>query len=79
MSTSKHPASGHEPDPLPADDLQTNPGIGESRGVTRAGGLTQQSEDPASIEGDNTVEGDVDQDVDRTGAISPDHQGRTNK
>ena len=79
MSTNKHPSAGHEPDPLPADDLATNPGIGESQGVTRASGLTGQREDPADIEGDNTVEGDVDQDVDRTGAISPDHRGRTNK
>lgn len=79
MSTNKHPSAGHEPDPLPADDLATNPGIGETRGVTRAGGLTQEREDPADIEGDNTVEGDVDQDVDRGGGISPDHRGRTNK
>ncbi len=79
MTTSKHPLSGHEPDPLPADDLETNPGIHESRGVTRAGGLTGEREDPADIEGDNTVEGDVADDVDRTGAVNPNQRGRTNK
>jgi hypothetical protein len=79
VSTNKHPTAGHEPDPLPADDLQTNPGIGESRGATLAGGLTQTSEDPADIEGDNTVEGDVASDVDRTGAVNPLQRGRTNK
>lgn len=79
MSTNKHPAAGHEPDPLPADDLASDPGIGSSAGVTRAGGLTQAHEDPEDIAGDNTVEGDVDQDMDRGGGISPDHRGRTNK
>jgi hypothetical protein len=78
MSTSKHPLSGHEPDPLPVDDAECDPGIGASRGADRAGGLTGQSEDPDAIAGDNTVEGDVSQDVDRTGAIDPRQRGRTN-
>ena len=45
MSTSKHPPSGHEPNPLPRDDLEDNPGIKSSIGTTAAG------EDPHLIEG----------------------------
>ncbi len=77
MSTSKHPAPGHET-VTPPDDLERNPGIGASRGVTEAGGLTQEEEDPDSIAGDNTVEGDTANDVDRTGAVNPQQRGRTN-
>jgi hypothetical protein len=35
-----------------ADDLERNPGIGQSKGTIATG------EDPSSIEGENTVEGD---------------------
>ena len=73
MSTSKHPQPGHEPDPLPADDLKQNPGIGSSRGTTIAGA------DPEEIEGANTEEGDVANDVTYGGGIDPDQRGRTNK
>ena len=38
-------------------DLRRNPGIGQSAGTFATG------EDPASIEGENTVEGDVDNDT----------------
>ena len=72
MSSSKHPLSGHNPDPLPADDLTCNPGIGQSRGTTAGGG------DPSEIEGDNTVEGDVANDVEPNGEVNPRHRGRTN-
>ena len=72
MSSSKHPLSGHEPDPLPADDLARNPGIGQSRGMTAGGGR------PEEIEGDNTVEGDIANDAGLGGAISP-NRGRTNQ
>lgn len=77
MSTSKHPTPGHEV-VTPPDDLERDPGIGASKGVTRAGGLTRSEEDPESIAGDNTVEGDVANDVDRTGAVNPQQRGRTN-
>ena len=73
MSTSKHPKPGHEVQPLPADDLTCNPGIGSSRGTTRAGA------DPEEIAGDNTVEGDVANDVTYGGGIDPEQRGRTNK
>ncbi len=79
MSASKHPKPGHETSKLPIDDLICDPGIGASRGATMAGGETQEREDPESIAGENTVEGDVANDVDRTGAVNPLQRGRSNK
>ena len=73
MTTGKHPLSGHEPDPLPRDDLKDNPGIKASRGTTRAG------EDPHLIEGENTVEGDVENDPDALGRVPEGKLGRTNR
>ena len=70
MSTSKHPLSGHGAEPLPNDDLERNPGIGQSRGLS--GGKLEE------IEGDNTVEGDTANDVSPTGEVSPRHRGHTN-
>jgi hypothetical protein len=69
---SKHPLSGHEPDPLPADDLSCDPGIKRSRGTTIAG------EDPHLGDGENTEEGDVANDTAYGGGIDPDQRGRTN-
>jgi hypothetical protein len=73
MSTSKHPAPG-EARP-PRNDLETDPGIGASRGTTISG------EDPHILrdEGENTEEGDVGNDADATGAPVPDARHRTNK
>lgn len=79
MTTSKHPAPGHETVGSANDDLQVDPGIGASKGVTAAGGLTGEEEDPESIAGANTVEGDTANDVDRTGAVNPQQRGRTNR
>ena len=72
MSTSKHPGPG-EATP-PRDDLETDPGIGASRGTIIAG------EDPHILrqDGENTEEGDVANDTDATGAVVPDSQHRTN-
>jgi len=56
------------------DDLNQNPGIGQSEGLfARAG-----SEDAELIAGDNTVEGDVENDtpIEKDGAT--DDLGRTN-
>ena len=53
------------------EDLRRNPGIGQGAGTSQGG-------DVDSIEGDNTVEGDIDNDVDPTGAVRTD-MGRTNK
>jgi hypothetical protein len=72
MSSAKHPLSGHTPDPLPRDDLEDNPGIGASKGTTIAG------EDPEILQGENTDEGDVENDTDATGAPTPQGQHRTN-
>lgn len=66
----KHPR--RQADPLPADDLACNPGIGASRGTTAAG------EDPDLIEGENTTEGDVANDTALGGGVDPNQRGRTN-
>ena len=54
------------------DDNETNPAIGQSRGIG-------SPEDAALIEGDNTVEGDVANDATPAGGVDPAQRGRTNK
>lgn len=71
MSTSKHSPSGHTPTTLPHDDLEDNPGIGSSKGVTMSG------EDAELIEGENTVEGDIENDVLPGGGVDPNQRSRT--
>lgn len=57
----------------PSDkDLRRNPGIGTSPGTIREGDLETD-------EGDNTFEGDVENDVTTGGGIDPNQRGRTNK
>ena len=68
---SKHPKPGHEVRKLPADDLECDPGIGSSKGMTRGGGRPQE------IAGENTSEGDVASDVLPSGELKQDW-GRTN-
>jgi hypothetical protein len=70
MSSAKHPPSGQTP-PL-RDDLETNPGIGSSKGTTISG------EDPHILQGENSDEGDVENDADATGAVTPQENHRTN-
>ncbi|MFE1598001.1 hypothetical protein [Methylobacterium sp. ID0610] len=66
--TSKQPKTT-----TPTDaDLKGNPGIGTSKGTTRAGA------DPADLAGVNTEEGDVANDTTPEGGIDPDQRGRTN-
>jgi hypothetical protein len=72
MSTSKHSPSGHTPTTLPRDDLEDNPAIGSSKGTTMSG------EDPHILQGENTDEGDVENDTDGTGRITRQDQHRTN-
>ena len=67
---SKHPPAGQEPDPLPADDLDRDPGIGRSKGTTIAG------EDPHLADGENTAEGDVANDTTPGGGVDPDQRSR---
>ena len=66
MSTSKHPKT-HTPSDA---DLKGNPGIGTSAGTT--------IEDD-DLDGDNTFDGDVMNDVTPEGGVNPDQRGRTNK
>ncbi|HEY8591540.1 MAG TPA: hypothetical protein VIL42_01600 [Sphingomicrobium sp.] len=72
MTSSKHdPNQAGEADL--ADDLERNPGIGESKGAFAATG-----EDPQTAEGDNTVEGDVENDAGLGQGANPAQLGRTN-
>ena len=69
----KHPHPDEQPVEL-KDGLERNPGIGSSKGLfARTSG-----EDASLIEGDNTFEGDQDNDGGNAGGISRE-QGRTNK
>ena len=68
MTDSKHDKSER---PL-ADDLERNPGIGQSKGAFATG------EKPQEAEGDNTVEGDVENNADAAGRVKVD-EGRTNR
>ena len=54
-------------------DLERNPGIGQSKSAFAMGSK------PEEMEGDNTVEGDVENDADATGAAREDQLGRTNR
>ena len=71
MSASKHDKSTG-PSPFP-DDLERNPGIGQSKGSFATG------EHPLSDEAGSTVEGDVENQADRLGRTNPDELGRTNR
>jgi hypothetical protein len=53
------------------DDLERNPGIGQSKGSFATG------EDPQSVEGENTVEGDVDNDSTGSGGVPERERERT--
>ena len=57
-----------------ADDLDQNPGIGQSKGLFARTG----HDDADLIEGENTVEGDTENNADAAGAAKLD-LGRTNK
>jgi hypothetical protein len=73
MSTSKHPTTPEwgEGDG-PVDDLERNPGIKGSRGLTAGAG------EFAEIEGDSTVEGDTTEGTNPHGGIDVDDRGRSN-
>jgi len=60
-------------DPKLDDDLRRNPGIGQSKGAYAMGG------DLDDAEGDNTVEGDVENDPTAAGAVPEGKLGRTNR
>jgi len=62
----KHPRPDEQPAQLP-DDLDENPGIGQSKGLFARTG----SDDSDLIEGDNTVEGDTENDGGNAGGVNP--------
>ena len=68
---SKHPDPSHAP-VKGEDDLIKNPGIGQSPGL-------RDGDEFDLIEGDNTVEGDTDNDTKPDGSLDPDQQGQTSK
>ena len=72
MSSSKHDQTDVKHNPFPKD-LERDPGIGKSKGTFATG------EDPELIEGENTVDGDVQNDSTYGGGADPDQLGRTNK
>jgi hypothetical protein len=74
MSRNKHRQSGHTPIKLPADDLACNPGIGASRGATLSGAGDLGADDLE--DGENTFEGDVENDVALQGGINPEQRSR---
>jgi len=57
--------------PKQDEDLRRNPGIGQSIGTSQGG-------DAELLEGENTVEGDIDNNADASGAVKLD-PGRSNK
>ena len=71
--TSKHPRPGASPVDLP-DDLEENPGIGQSAGIF----AREKAGDGGLIEGENTIEGDTENDAGHPGGVDPD-LGRTNR
>jgi len=63
----------HWPEGANSDlDLDDNPGIGQSKGTFATG------KDPDTAEGENTVEGDVENQSGPQGQVSA-REGRTNK
>jgi hypothetical protein len=59
-------------DKVGADDLDRNPGIGQSKGTFATG------EDPEELEGENTAVGDLDNDSTATDGVPQEDRGRTN-
>jgi hypothetical protein len=67
----------HPKTTTPSDkDLKENPGIGTSKGMSKAGDLLDED---AMLDGDNTFQGDVENDTNAQGGVDPDQMGRTNK
>lgn len=68
MAKNKQGIAGSKQD----EDLTDNPGIGQSKGAYAS---REALEDDA---GDNTVEGDVENDPQPDGSVDPDRLGRSN-
>lgn len=70
MTSTKHDKT--QPEDRPRDDLLDNPGIGQSKGLFAPGA------DSNELAGENTMEGDVENDAGAQGQ-APEHKlGRTN-
>jgi hypothetical protein len=69
MSSSKH-ENGNSGEAQLTDDLERNPGIGQSKGSFATGA------NPMEVEGDNTVEGDTENDPTGTGSVFDDQPGQ---
>ncbi len=70
---SKHLPAGSPGAIKPTDDLERNPGIGMSKGMTAAGA------DPEIIEGESTFEGDTGNGTNANGGVIVNTHERTNK
>jgi hypothetical protein len=57
---------------LPNDDLKKNPMIGASKGMRRAG---VKANEICELEGENTIEGDVENNANRFGGIPKHDRG----
>jgi hypothetical protein len=69
----KEAAMKHNKGKFPSDaDLSNNPGIGTSKGMIKEG-------DDLALQGENTIEGDVENDVGQGGGVNPRQKIRTNK
>jgi hypothetical protein len=64
--SSKHSSPSRQAVDLP-DDLEENPGIGQSKGLF----AREEAGDASLIEGDNTVEGDTENDGGNAGGVNP--------
>jgi hypothetical protein len=79
MNPQQEPAMGknahitHNLNPKLDEDLSENPGIGQSQGAYAMGG------DMDDADGENTVEGDVENDPAPTGGLNPERVGHRNK
>lgn len=69
----KHPHPSDQPADL-SDDLEENPGIGQSKGMF----AHERGREAELLEGDNTTEGDAENDGGDAGGVSLE-LGRTNK
>jgi len=56
-----------------ADDLERNPGIGQSKGSFRTG------ENPQAVAGENTFEGDTENDSTLSDGVPTEERARTNR
>jgi hypothetical protein len=70
--SSQHPKTHKPTDKY----LRENPGVGTSQGAIKSGEILDADE---SLDGENTFEGDVENDLTPHGGVDPDQTGRTNK